>query len=130
LRNRDNWQTQSGAKAEKAENNFLTAFSSEFTLPHNADSGFVVEAKPKEFRNIYESVQLSQEVLAGIYDPRKDDPNKKWIHGIIPDYALRNTNTGKTWYCLILYRYRYFGIAESTQTGYTVSYSKLFFRHQ
>ncbi|MDR3182373.1 MAG: AMP-binding protein [Planctomycetaceae bacterium] len=33
-------------------------------------------------------------------------------------------------YCLILYRYRYFGIAESTQTGYTVSYSKLFFRHQ
>jgi len=33
LRNRDNWQTDSGKKAEKAENNFLKAFTREFSQP-------------------------------------------------------------------------------------------------
>ncbi|GHT22973.1 hypothetical protein FACS189419_06280 [Planctomycetales bacterium] len=98
LRNRDNWQTNSGAKAGKAENNFLVAFTREFLLPENITAGFTVEAKPKEFRNIYENVELSKEVLESIYDPKKDNPDKTWQHGIIPDYALRNTNTGRSLY--------------------------------
>ena len=98
LRNRDNWQTDSGTKAGKAENNFLSVFTKEFSRLENVNSGFVIEAKPKELKNIYENVQLSQEVLKSIYDPKQDNPDKTWKHGIIPDYAIRNSKTGKTLY--------------------------------
>jgi len=98
LRGRGNWQTDSGAKAGKAEDAFLVAFNRTFQLSESANSGFVIEAKPRELKNIYENVQLSQEVLDNIYDPKKENPNKTWTHGIIPDYAIRNLKTGKTLY--------------------------------
>jgi hypothetical protein len=98
LRNRENWQTESGAIAGKAENNFLAAFERAFQQPENMNSGFIIEAKPKELQHIYEDVQLSQEVLENIYDPKKENPDKTWKHGIIPDYAIRNLKTEKTVY--------------------------------
>jgi hypothetical protein len=88
LRNRDNWQTDGGSKAGIAENNFFNAFSKAFQ-----ETNFIVESKPKEFEHIYENVQLCQEVLQEIYQP-----DKQWKHGFTPDYAIRNTVTGKTLY--------------------------------
>jgi hypothetical protein len=88
LRKRDIWQDSSGGKAGVAEKNFYDIFSKEFK-----GSDFRIRSKPKEFRDIYSKIKLSDEVLAGIYCP-----NETWIHGVIPDYAIDNIKTGKTLY--------------------------------
>lgn len=88
LRKRDIWQDSSGEKAGVAEKNFYDILSEEFK-----GSEFRIRSKPKEFRDIYSKIKLSDEVLADIYCP-----DETWIHGVIPDYAIDNIKTKKTLY--------------------------------
>src|SRR3989339_541035 len=88
LRKRKNWQKRSGKKAGKAEKTFYEVFSEEFK-----NSDFRIRKKPKEFKDIYSKIKLSKKVLADIYNP-----NKIWIHGILPDYAIDNIKTKKILY--------------------------------
>ena len=88
LRKRDIWQDSSGGKAGVAEKNFYDILSEEFK-----GSEFRIRSKPKEFRDIYSKIKLSDEVLADIYCP-----DETWIHGVIPDYAIDNIKTKKTLY--------------------------------
>lgn len=88
LKKRDIWQDTSGGKAGVAEERFYGIFLKEFE-----GSDFRIRSKPKEFRNIYSKIELSDEVLASIYCP-----DETWIHGVIPDYAIDNIKTKKTLY--------------------------------
>lgn len=88
LRNRLNWQNLGGLKAGAAENNFFIVFTTAF---ENTD--YRIRAKPREMTSIYVDVPLSEEVMASIYNP-----GRKYKHGIIPDFAIDNTVTGKTLY--------------------------------
>lgn len=89
LRKRDNWQTSSGGKAEKAEKRFFNVFSRAFE-----GTDFEIIQKPKHFTKIYLDVPLSEETRKSIYTP--DKPIVK--HGISPDCAIHNKATGKTLY--------------------------------
>ncbi|MBI2608088.1 MAG: MunI family type II restriction endonuclease [Deltaproteobacteria bacterium] len=88
LRKRKIWQDSSGRKAGVAEKKFYEILSKEFK-----GSNFRVRSKPKEFKNIYSKIKLSDEVLANIYNP-----DETWIHGVIPDFAIDNLKTNKTLY--------------------------------
>jgi len=88
LRKREIWQDSSGSRAGVAEKNFYQVFLKVFE-----GSVFRIRPKPKEFRNIYSTLKLSEEVLAEIYNP-----NESWKHGVIPDYAIDNIETEKTLY--------------------------------
>jgi Type II restriction enzyme MunI len=88
LKKRKIWQDISGGRAGVAEKNIYQIFLDEFK-----GSDFRIRARPKEFKNIYTKIVLSQEVLAGIYNP-----DETWIHGLIPDYAIDNVRTKKTLY--------------------------------
>lgn len=88
LKERGVWQDYSGGHASAAEGNFYAVFTRLFE-----QSDFRIRPKPKELRNIYHDVQLSPEVLARIYNPSSD-----YTHGLVPDYAIDNTKTGKTLY--------------------------------
>ena len=57
------------------------------------DSDFRVRAKPRELKDIYSKIKLSEEVLAAIYNP-----DEIWTHGVVPDYAIDNIKTKKTLY--------------------------------
>lgn len=89
LREREIWQDASGAKAAVAEHSFYEVFLKEFK-----DTDFKIREKPKELRNIYLDVELSDEVLAEIYTPGE----KIKRHGVSPDYAIDNIRTDKTLY--------------------------------
>lgn len=86
---RKKWQDYSGKNAGIAENNFFETFRILFE-----DTEFQIRTKPNEFRKIYIDIELSDEELAEIYTP--DEPIKE--HGVFPDYAIENTETGKTIY--------------------------------
>ncbi|ADH87128.1 MunI family type II restriction endonuclease [Desulfurivibrio alkaliphilus] len=86
---RKKWQDYSGKNAGKAESNFYDAFKAVFE-----DTEYQIRAKPKEFSNIYVSVQLSEPEMSQIYTPQ--EPITK--HGVYLDYAIDNTRTGKTIY--------------------------------
>jgi len=88
LKGRDNWQGSSGANAGAAEKSFLDVMKSNFV-----GTEFCVRAKPKEFRQIYSKMRLSDDVLKQIYNP-----DETWIHGVIPDFAIDNTKNGKKLY--------------------------------
>ena len=88
LRKRGAWQDSSGGKARIAEKSFYAVFSKEFK-----GSGFQVRPRPKEFKNIYSKIKLSDEILANIYNP-----DETWVHGVIPDFAIDNIKTRKTLY--------------------------------
>lgn len=89
LRKRETWQDISGPKAAVAEGDFYAVFLQEFQ-----GSEFTIRKKPKEFRDIYSKVKLSKNVMADIYTPK----DEKWIHGLVPDFAIDNTKTKKTLY--------------------------------
>jgi hypothetical protein len=89
LRKRTTWQDYSGEKAGVAEQNFYDVFLKEFS-----STDFSIVSKPNEFKEIYVNVELSQEVLASIYNPTEQITK----HGITPDYAIRNNKSGKTLY--------------------------------
>jgi hypothetical protein len=88
LRKRGNWQYDGGGKAGRAEKDFHDVFLKAFE-----GTDFVIRSRPKEFRNIYSSVVLKEDVLAGIFNP-----DETWKHGVIPDYAIHNVKTQKTLY--------------------------------
>ena len=88
LRKRDIWQDSSGSKAGVAEKKFYEIFLKEFE-----GSDFRIRSNPKEFKNIYSKIKLSDEVIARIYSP-----DETWTHGIIPDFAIDNLKTKKTLY--------------------------------
>lgn len=86
---RTKWQDYSGKNAGHAEKSFLETFLILF-----ADTEFRIRPKPNDFNKIYVDVELSKQELSEIYNPVI--PIKK--HGLSPDYAIDNTETGKTIY--------------------------------
>jgi hypothetical protein len=75
-------------KAGKAEKDFFHVFATHFQ-----DSEFMVQAKPKDFKDAYSSVQLSPEIQSRIYNP-----SETWTHGFTPDFSITNTSTKKKIY--------------------------------
>lgn len=88
LKNRDNWQEESGAKAAKAEQNLYDVFRKAFK-----GSNYKLIEKPKHLKNLYAGVHLNQEILDKIYNPDINLEETKW--GVSPDFAIENTETGK-----------------------------------
>jgi hypothetical protein len=88
LRGRENWQNEGGGKAEIAEKKFFDLLTSHFK-----GTDYAIRSKPREFKNIYNSVELDPKVLEKIYNP-----DETWLHGIVPDYAIDNKRTKKTLY--------------------------------
>lgn len=90
LRGRAPWQDYSGANAATAEKDFFQVFQKYFE-----NTSFRIRSKPNEFNNIYKTVGLSAQVISEIYNP---PAGKIKRHGISPDYAIDNTESGKTIY--------------------------------
>jgi Type II restriction enzyme MunI len=88
LRKRGVWQDASGGKAGAAEKKFYAIFLKAFE-----GTEYQIRPKPREFKDIYSKIDLSEETLAAIYNP-----DETWMHGVIPDYAIDNTRTNKTLY--------------------------------
>ena len=88
LKKRKKWQDSSGKKAGVAEKTFFEVFLKEFK-----DTNLRIRSRPKEFKNIYSNIKLNKKILADIYDP-----DREWIHGVHPDFAIDNTKTKKTLY--------------------------------
>lgn len=89
LKRRAIWQDYSGAKATSAEKDFFEVFTNIFK-----DTSFQIRAKPQELKNIYKEIKLTPQVISEIYNPSEEIKR----HGIWPDYAIQNTETGKTLY--------------------------------
>lgn len=81
LSGRDNWQELGGMKASQAENNLYDVFRAHF-----AGTEYMLHEKPKHLKNLYASVQLSEDVLSQIYTPPINLENTKW--GVSPDFAI------------------------------------------
>jgi hypothetical protein len=88
-KNRKQWQSQNGVKAKKAENNFIKVFENYFI-----GTKYRVRESPRDFNKIYIDVVLTEDVLSEIYTPEDEIT----IHGIRPDFAIDNLETGKTMY--------------------------------
>ncbi len=86
---RRKWQDYSGGNAALAETSFFDSFNAMFT-----GTDYIIRAKPREFQNIYVDVKLKSEDLEQIYSPLAAITR----HGVIPDYAISNTKTGRTIY--------------------------------
>lgn len=86
---RKKWQDYSGLNAGQAEKDFYETLQTLFL-----DTEFEIRDKPKEFRNIYVDFPLSEQELEEIYTPER--PISR--HGVLPDYAIDNTETNKTIY--------------------------------
>lgn len=88
LRERDNWETESGKKAQAAEQNLIRVFSIEFT-----GSKYEIIDHPTQLKRLYAQVKLSPEVIKQIYNPNINLEDKDW--GVSPDFAIRNKENGK-----------------------------------
>lgn len=86
---RRKWQHYSGKNAGTAEQDFFKTFSAFFQ-----GTEFLIKSHPNDFSKVYVDVKLSKKVLKEIYIP--DKPIKR--HGVLPDYAITNTETNKTIY--------------------------------
>lgn len=86
---RKKWQDYSGKNAGEAEKDFFETFKIVFE-----DTDFRIRDKPKEFKNIYVNIELTEQELSEIYTPPKEITR----HGIFPDYAIGNVTTNKTIY--------------------------------
>ena len=82
------WQKYAGLQGLDAEKTFFNAFNDYF-----ANSDFLIEHHPKDFKHIYEDVILPEKQQERIYIP-----NKKYTHGLSPDYAIRNKSNNRTLY--------------------------------
>lgn len=94
LHGRENWQTESGprGKSGTAEKDLIEA------LKRNLDpETYEVDAHPKDFKHLYETVELSSKTLSEIFNPdalaMKQSKALGWE--ITPDFAIRNKKTGK-----------------------------------
>lgn len=88
LQNRSNWEKDSGEKATKAEQNLYKAFEKHFE-----GTDYKLHRKPKHLKNLYAQVELSDDVISQIYDPKIDSKKIKW--GVFPDFAIENIKTHK-----------------------------------
>ncbi|MDR0829375.1 MAG: MunI family type II restriction endonuclease [Prevotellaceae bacterium] len=86
---RRKWQNYSGENASSAELDFFNTFEVLFE-----GTEFKIRSKPKEFSKIYVDVELTKSEILQIYNPK--EPITK--HGVFPDFAIDNTETGKTIY--------------------------------
>ncbi len=86
---RRKWQDYSGRNAGDAELSFFETFRLLFE-----GTEYAIRRNPKEFRDLYVNVPLSAQELAEIHNPIT--PITK--HGVFPDYAITNNETGKTIY--------------------------------
>lgn len=88
LSKRENWQEQGGAKAAQAEKNLYKVFKKHFK-----GTEYKLHEKPKHLKNLYASVELSEDVRQQIFNPNIDLKNTKW--GVSPDFAIENTKSKK-----------------------------------
>lgn len=88
LSKRANWESTSGKKAEKAEQNLYEVFEKEFK-----NTKYILYKKPTFLKDLYANVKLDDEVLKAIYNPNINLKKTKW--GICPDFAIQNKETGK-----------------------------------
>ena len=88
LKKRKKRQDSSGKKAGVAEKTFFEVFLKEFK-----DTNLRIRSRPKEFKNIYSNIKLNKKILVDIYNP-----DREWIHGVHPDFAIDNTKTKKPLY--------------------------------
>ena len=88
LRLRENWQTYSGGLAGIAEGDFEKMFSALF-----ANTSYVLQAKPSEFKNICVGYPPLDRDKDFIYDP-----GHYTKHGISPDFSISNKDTSKCIY--------------------------------
>lgn len=86
---RKKWQDYSGKHAGIAEMSFYDTFKILFS-----ETEYSVIRSPKDFRDLYVHVELSEQELSEIYNPI--EPITK--HGVVPDFAIKNTETNKTIY--------------------------------
>lgn len=86
---RRKWQDYGGGNAAAAERAFFDSFQKVFQ-----DTEYRIRANPKEFQKIYVDFPLPDQVIAEIYNP----PAPITRHGVFPDYAIDNTEKGKTLY--------------------------------
>lgn len=92
LKQRENWQTESGELATTAEKNLYEVFEDAFK-----GTIYEIHKHPKELKHLYESVSLSENTLSQIYCPDKTtmDNAKKRGWGVSPDFSIKNTKSGK-----------------------------------
>lgn len=88
LSGRDTWQDYSGENAGHAEKSFFTVLTQAFN-----GTDLRIREKPREFKNIYNAIELPEAVLKQIFNPPRD-----YTHGIIPDYAIDNVRLDKHLY--------------------------------
>lgn len=88
LSKRLNWENYSGKKALTAEQNLYDVFNKAFE-----GTIYKLHEKPKHFKNLYASVMLDDEIIKDIFNPEIDFKKTSW--GILPDFAIENTKTGK-----------------------------------
>ena len=67
LSKRNNWQERGGSKALKAENDFYIVFENHFK-----NTEYLLHKKPKHLKSLYNNVLLPEDVMAQIYNPRKE----------------------------------------------------------
>lgn len=84
---RKKWQDYSGQNAGIAEHNFYDVF---YQLFENTE--YEITRSPKNFKDLYVDIQLSEQELSEIYTPTT--PITK--HGVVPDYSIKNNETNKT----------------------------------
>ncbi len=89
LKERDTWQDIGGYKAAGAEHSFFRAFQKAFKK-----TPFKIAARPQELNRIYVDIPLSKSTISEIFNPQ--EPIKR--HGIMPDYVISNSDTGKILY--------------------------------
>jgi len=89
LRIREPWQDYSGKNAGKAEQDFYEVFTEVFK-----DSFFEIRSKPKEFKQIYVNIELTEQELSEIFTPEEAITR----HGVLPDYAIDNKKNNKKIY--------------------------------
>lgn len=88
LRRRKNWETESGKKAQNAEQNLIKVFTEYFK-----NTEYEIIDHPTQLKNLYSQVQLSPDELEQIYNPDIDISKKEW--GVSPDFAIKNNKSGK-----------------------------------
>lgn len=92
LKNRKNWQTESGGLAGIAEKNLIKVFKEHFK-----NTVYEISDHPKDLKHLYEHVKLSDSVLSQIYCPDEATmrmaQSRGW--GVSPDFSIVNKSTGK-----------------------------------
>ena len=96
LRKRANWQTASGAEALKTEVIFNVSLQQALNAVYPGK--FFVERHPRDFKDIYSTYQLPDEISSKIYNVEMFNPNGKprFHWGISMDFAIRNIESKKT----------------------------------